>query len=177
MTQILSWNLAVRAAVFSAGLILATGISIGTVDLPGVGVISRAIANIATFALGHFGVPVTQDATIINANAGGFIAIVSAECTAIEILLVFSAGVLVWPVSLRAKATAILLLVPILVVLNLVRVISLLLTGVGIPEHFDTVHLTIWQPAMLLAAMAMWLRWQRWASDNGRRDELPTPRQ
>ena len=175
MTQMLSWNLAVRAAVFGASLILATGISIGTVDIPGVGVISRAIASIATFALGHFGVPVTQDATIIN--AGGFIAIVSAECTAIEILLVFSVGVLVWPVSLRAKAAAILLFIPILAVMNLARVISLLLTGVGIPEHFDTLHLMIWQPAMLLAALALWLLWQRWASEVGLRDELPDPRQ
>ena len=175
MTRILSLNLAVRAAVFSAGLILATGISIGAIDMPGVGLISSAIASIATFALGHFGVPATQDATIID--VGGFIAIVSAECTAIEILLVFSAGVLVWPVSLRAKAAAILLLIPILVALNLVRVISLLLTGVGFPEHFDTVHLKIWQPAMLLAALAMWLLWQRWASDNERRDEFPAARQ
>ena len=173
MTQILSWNLAARAAVFGASLILATGISIGTVDMPGVGVISSAIAGIATFALGYLGVPATQDATIIN--VGGFIAIVSAECTAIEILLVFSAAVLVWPVSLRAKATAILLLIPVLVVLNLVRVISLLLTGIGYPEHFDTVHLKIWQPVMLLAAIAIWLLWQRWASEVGRRDELPAP--
>lgn len=175
MAQIFSWNLAARAAVFSASLILATGISIDTVDMPGVGIISRAIASIATFALGHFGVPATQDASIIN--AGGFIAIVSTECTAIEILLVFSSGVLVWPVSLRAKAVAILLFIPILVVLNLVRVISLLLTGVGIPEHFDTIHLKIWQPVMLLAAIAMWLLWQRWASEVRRSDELPAPRQ
>ncbi len=175
MTQILSWNLAARAVVFGASLILAAGISIGTVDMPRVGVISRAIAGIATFALGNLGVPATQDGAIIN--AGGFIAVVAAECTAIEILLVFGGAVLAWPASLRAKATAILLFIPILVVLNLVRVISLLLTGVGIPEHFDTVHLMIWQPAMLLAAIAMWLLWQRWASDNGRRDELPAPRQ
>ena len=161
MTQILSWNLAARAAVFSASLILAAGISLGAVDMPGVGAISTAIAGIAAFALGHLGVPATQDATIIN--AGGFVAIVAAECTAVDLLLVFSAAVLVWPVSLRAKAAAILLLAPILVVLNLVRVISLLLTGVGIPEHFDTVHLMIWQPAMLLAAIAMWLLWQQWA--------------
>ena len=175
MTQIFSWNLAARAAVFSASLILAAGVSRGMFELPGVHAVASAIAYVATFALGHLGVPATQDASIIN--AGGFGAIVAAECTAIDILLVFSAAVLMWPVSLRAKAAAILLLVPILVVLNLVRVISLLLTGIGFPEHFDTVHLKIWQPAMLLAALAMWLLWQRWASGVGRHDELLAPRQ
>ena len=166
---------ACRAAVFSAFLVLATGISIGTVDLPGLDSLSGAIAGISAFALTGLGVPITLDGATID--AGGFLAIVSAECTAVDILLVFGAAVLVWPASLRAKSLALLIFVPILVALNLVRVISLLLTGIGYPEHFDTAHMKIWQPAMLLAAMAMWLLWQRWASEVGRRDDLPAARQ
>lgn len=162
MTQIISWHLAARAAVFGASLVLAAAISLGTVHMPGAGALENATAYISTLVLGAFGVSVTQDGTIID--AGGFVAIVVAECTAIDILLVFSAAVLVWPASHRAKAAGILLLAPVIVALNLVRVISLLLTGIEFPEHFEAAHYRVWQPAMILAAIAMWLLWQRWAS-------------
>ena len=154
-------SLAIRAAVFGASLILATGISIGQVTLPGVDYLAIAIARSTAFALSIVNTPAALNGAVISAD--GFVAIVSAECTAIEILLVFSAAVAVWPVPLRAKLLAMLVLVPALLALNLVRVTSLMLAGIGFPEHFDVIHLKVWQPAMVLAAMAMWLLWQRWA--------------
>ena len=148
--------------MFSASLILATGISIGTVDLPGIDSLANAIAGISALTLGYFGVPLTLDGAVINAD--GFLAIVAAECTGIELILLFSTAVLVWPVALRSKAIALLVFIPLLAILNLVRVITLLLTGIGIPDHFDFVHFRIWQPALALIAVAIWLLWLRWAS-------------
>ena len=124
----------------------------------------------AGFALGMLGVPASLDGAVINAD--GFVAVVAAECTAIELILVFGAAVIVWPVSLKARIRALLLGVPALCALNLVRVITLLLIGVDFPEHFDMVHLKIWQSAMVLAALTMWLLWLRWASDGERTSEL-----
>ena len=104
----------------------------------------------AGFALGMLGVPASLDGAVINAD--GFVAVVAAECTAIELILVFGAAVIVWPVSLRARIWALLMGVPALCVLNFARVVSLLFTGISFPEHFDMVHLKVWQ--------RLW-RWQR----------------
>ena len=131
---------------------------------------AQGLAYMAGFALGMLGVPASLDGAVINAD--GFVAVVAAECTAIELILVFGAAVIVWPVSLKARIRALLLGVPALCALNLVRVITLLLIGVDFPEHFDMAHSTVWQTAMAVAALAMWLLWLRWASDGGGTSEL-----
>ena len=163
-------NIAVRAGIFSASLIAAGGVIAGTVNIPGVDALARGLAYMAGFALGMLGVPASLDGAVINAD--GFVAVVAAECTAIELILVFGAAVIVWPVSLRARIWALLMGVPALCVLNFARVVSLLFTGISFPEHFDMVHLKIWQSAMVLAALVIWLAWLRWTSDGERTSEL-----
>ena len=146
-----------RAALISASIIVASGTAVGAVHLPGIEIISSAIAYSAAFVLGILSVPVSLDGAVIN--AGGFLAVIADECTAIEVILVFSAGVLVSPVALKARGWALLLGIPSLCALNLVRVVSLLLAGIAFPQHFDTLHQDLWQPAMAVAALLMWLLW------------------
>ena len=154
---------ALRIGVVSASVIVASAIAIGTIEPPGIDILAAALAWLSAQAAGALGVPVSLDGAVIE--AGGFAAVIAAQCTAIEIILVFGAAVLVWPVPFRARMLGLLLGVGALCVLNFVRVISLLLIGVGFPEHFDAAHLTIWQTAMVVAAFAIWLFWLRWASD------------
>ncbi len=163
-------NIAARAGVFSASLIAAGGVIAGTVNIPGVDALARGLAYMAGFALGMLGVPASLDGAVINMD--GFAAVVVAECTAIELILVFSAAVLVSPVSLKARLWALALGVSALCALNLVRIVSLMLVGAGFPEYFEMAHLKVGQTAMAVAALAMWLLWLRWTSDGERTSEL-----
>ena len=163
-------SIAVRAGIFSASLIAAGGVIAGTVNIPGVDALARGLAYMAGFALGMLGVPASLDGAVINAD--GFVAVVAAECTAIELILVFSAAVLVSPVSLKARLWALALGVSALCALNLVRIVSLMLVGAGFPEYFEMAHLKVGQTAMAVAALAMWLLWLRWTSDGERTSEL-----
>ena len=163
-------NIAVRAGVFSASLIAAGGVIAGTVNIPGVDALARGLAYIAGFALGMLGVPASLDGAVINMD--GFAAVVVAECTAIELILVFSAAVLVSPVSLKARLWALALGVSALCALNLVRIVTLMLVGAGFPEYFEMAHLKVGQTAMAVVALAMWLLWLRWTSDGERTSEL-----
>ena len=163
-------NIAVRAGIFSASLIAAGGVIAGTVNIPGVDALARGLAYMAGFALGMLGVPASLDGAVINAD--GFVAVVAAECTAIELILVFGAAVIVWPVSLKARLWALALGVSALCALNLVRIVSLMLVGAGFPEYFEMAHLKVGQTAMAVAALAMWLLWLRWTSDGERTSEL-----
>jgi len=47
----------------------------------------------------------------------------------------------------------------ILFVLNLVRTVSLYYIGAHIPVFFDTAHFVVWQAAMILAVVILWLVW------------------
>ena len=168
--QVHPLNIAVRAGVFCASLIVAGGVAAGTVNIPGLDALAQGLAYMAGFALGMLGVPASLDGAVINAD--GFLAVVAAECTAIEFILVFGAAVIVWPVSLKSRIRALLLGVPTLCALNLARVITLLLIGIDYPERFDTAHFAVWQTAMAVAALAIWLLWLRWASHGERNDGL-----
>ena len=163
-------NIAARAGIFSASLIAAGGVIAGTVNIPGVDALARGLAYMAGFALGMLGVPASLDGAVINMD--GFAAVVVAECTAIELILVFSAAVLVSPVSLKARLWALALGVSALCALNLVRIVSLMLVGAGFPEYFEMAHLKVGQTAMAVATLAMWLLWLRWASGSERTSEL-----
>lgn len=165
-----SFGVVVRVIVVSASLIVASGIAIGTIELPGVGILAIVLADVSGIALEFLGIPVSLDGAVIGAS--GFLAVIAQQCTAIELLLVFSALALVCPVSLKARAWALLLGIPALCLLNLVRVISLLLIGIGFPQHLDMAHLVIWQTIMVVAAFTMWLLWLRWAYNVERNDRL-----
>ena len=170
MMQARSLGLVVRVAVVSASLIVASGIAIGTIELPGVGMLALTLAGVSTIALEILGSPVSLDGAVIATN--GLVVVVAHQCTAIELLLVFSALVLVCPVSRKARAYALLLGIPALCLLNLIRVISLVLIGIGFPQHLDTAHLVVWQTFMVVAAFTMWLLWLRWAYNFRRDDRL-----
>ena len=165
-----SFGVVVRVIAVSASLIVASGIAIGTIELPGVGILAIVLADVSGIALEFLGIPVSLDGAVIGAS--GFLAVIAQQCTAIELLLVFSALALVCPVSLKARAWALLLGIPALCLLNLVRVISLLLIGIGFPQHLDMAHLVIWQTIMVVAAFTMWLLWLRWAYNVERNDRL-----
>ena len=160
------WKLALRIGIVSASLIVASGIAIGTIEVPGVDALAILLARLAAFAFGVVGVPATLDGAVID--AGDFVAVVAVQCTAIELILVYSAAVLVTPVHLTARTWALVLGMLALCVLNLVRVVSLLLVGVSFPDHFDTAHLFVWQVGMAAAALAMWLVWYGRATGSGR---------
>ena len=159
-------SLAIRVGVAGAALIVSIGVMVGAVDMPGVDALAALLARASAYVLGMLGVPASPDGAVIDVN--GFVGVIVAQCTAVDVLIVFSAAVLVWPVSIGARMWGLLLGAVALSALNFARIVSLLLMGAAFPEYFDTAHMVVWQPAMLLAASALWLLWLRWASNDRR---------
>ena len=165
-----SWKLALRIGVVSASVIAASAIAIGTLEPPGIDALSKMLAWMSARAAGMLGVSASLEGAVIDAD--GFVAVIAAQCTAIEIILVFGAAVLVWPVSLRARMLGLTLGVAAICALNFARIVSLLWIGAAFPQHFDTAHLAVWQTAMVLAGFVIWLVWLQWASNGERKDGL-----
>lgn len=80
-------------------------------------------------------------------------------CDAIEPCALLIAALLVSPATWKEKWPAFALGLPLLLVLNLVRIVSLYYTGVHSPELFETMHVDVWQPGFVALTMIVWAVW------------------
>ena len=82
-----------------------------------------------------------------------------AECTAVGPLVLFIGAVMAYPASLKAKGIGLAIGLVVLTLVNLVRIMSLFWIGSAYPEYLDMAHLLVWQSAIILLAIVMWLVW------------------
>ena len=68
-------------------------------------------------------------------------------------------AVIAYPSTVRAKVAGATLGLVTLTALNLVRIMSLFWIGSAYPEYLDMAHLLVWQSAIILLAIVMWLIW------------------
>lgn len=86
-----------------------------------------------------------------------------AECTAILPIVIFLGALWATPATARARWSAVLVGIPLIVLFNLLRLVSLIYIGHLAPRWVETVHLLIWQPLVILFSVGLWLWWaERW---------------
>jgi len=83
-------------------------------------------------------------------------------CDAIEGMALFSAALLAYPARWKYKLYGFLAGNAILFLLNLVRIITLFLTGIYAPKLFQIMHIEIWEALFILFALTLWILWIRW---------------
>lgn len=150
--------------IFGASLVLALALYFGFLGSPLVDWIASWTALGSSYTLNLLGLSTAVQGTILSSDR--FAVSVVAECTAVGPLLLFMGAVGAYPSPLRAKGLGIILGIVILTAVNLVRITSLFLIGSSYPQHLATVHLLIWQPAIIILAIVLWLFWvQRIAYD------------
>jgi exosortase/archaeosortase family protein len=85
--------------------------------------------------------------------------IVTQECTAINVLILFVSFVLSYTASIRAKLLALIAGVPFIVACNLTRLVTLGLLTEYFPSKAHFFHDFIWQAVFVFLVIAMWLAW------------------
>jgi len=128
--------------------------------------ISRSILNfyasISSFILNLF-----QQNTVVNdasISSESFSIGVKKGCDALApmILYIFSIGF--FPTDFKAKLKGLLVGLPILAVLNLLRIISLFLIGkYGNPVLFDIFHVDVWQVVFIVLTLVIWSYWLKFS--------------
>jgi exosortase H (IPTLxxWG-CTERM-specific) len=96
-----------------------------------------------------------------NITAAAFSVEVGTGCTATIPILLFICAVVAYPGRVKHKLLGILLGGVCLYAINLVRTVSLFLIGSHFHSFFETAHLLLWQPLIILAALILWLVWVR----------------
>jgi exosortase H (IPTLxxWG-CTERM-specific) len=134
---------------------------------------TAAVASWSGGLLNLVGQGVTRDGTVLR--SARFAVNIENGCNGVETLVIFFSAVLAFPASWRAKAAGLLFGSLAIQVVNLVRVAALFLTGVYLPELFDSSHTVIWQTIVVLCGVLLWLYWaQRFAQPARQRIE-PRP--
>lgn len=85
-------------------------------------------------------------------------------CDALEPTVAYLSALLASPVLFRRKIPGILIGVPVLLVVNMVRIVSLFLVGVYYRKALDVMHYDLWQAAFIVLAIVSWAIWVQWAT-------------
>ena len=151
--------------VLVASFALAVAFYYGYLGSGWVGGVSEWTAEASALALGLAGTStVVEGATVAS---GGFAVVIVPECTAVGPLLLFVGAVAAYPSTARAKVLGVGLGLLALCGLNVVRIASLFWAGSAYPDYLGLAHLLVWQPAMIVAAVLLWLLWSRAAARAG----------
>jgi len=99
-----------------------------------------------------------KDATIYSSS---FSMNIGFGCDAVEAMALFTCGLLAFPSKWKIKIVGLISGLTILFFLNIIRVITLYLTGVYYHEVFDLLHLEVWQVVFIAIAITLWMLWLR----------------
>ncbi len=124
---------------------------------PFVDAISRWTAASTAQALNALGASVVNTGTVVGSSS--FAYSIVAECTAIGPIILFAGAVLAYPATWRSRALGIGIGVVLLSAVNLVRLVSLFYIGAYFPNYLPMAHYLVWQAAIIIFAILLWLFW------------------
>ena len=118
---------------------------------------TAGIATVSGKILSLVGEPVRVSGTEIY--SGTFGVNIENGCNGVETALLLAAAVLAFPAGWRPRLTGFLLGFVAIQLVNLVRVVSLVWIGRHRPALFDSSHTVIWQSAVVLFGVLLFLFW------------------
>ncbi len=114
-------------------------------------------AGISGFFLNLFGQGTTASGDIISSAA--FSTSVRRGCDAVEAMALFIAAVLAFPARAKHKGFGVIAGILVLFALNIIRIMSLFLTGVYFPSAFELMHVEVWQILFIFFAIGLFFIW------------------
>ena len=149
------WQVAGRIAILGCSLVLALGVYFGLMG-GWMQVFAGWTARSTGIVLNLMGFGASVDGTILRTS--DFAANIVTECTAVGPLIVFLGAIVAYPATLRAKTIGAILGIVVLMGVNLDRIVSLFWIGTS-PQYLDLAHLLVWQTAIIVLAIVLWLFW------------------
>ena len=127
-----------------------------------------------TLALLHWlGMEATRVATVVS-HPSGFAYEIYYRCIGFLPVGFLTTGILAYPGRWRRKLVGLVVGVPVLIALNLTRLVHLFYLGVHNPAAFDFAHAVMWEGFLILAILGLWLSWTRWSDSVREKPPLRT---
>jgi len=118
---------------------------------------TAGVAHVSAAVLNAIGENVAVTGTELR--AAGFSVDIENGCNGVETALLFCSAVLAFPASWRARIAGLLLGFVAIQLLNLVRVVTLFWIGHHRPALFSAAHTVLWQSAVVIAGVLLFLLW------------------
>lgn len=81
------------------------------------------------------------------------------ECTAYYPCAIFAAAVLAYPCKLSRRVLGLVLGIPLLLLINQARLVSLCYVYRWSQESFETIHMLVWQSLIIFFTVLLWVLW------------------
>jgi exosortase H (IPTLxxWG-CTERM-specific) len=120
---------------------------------------TERIVTVSAGLLRALGEPAVTAGTVIT--SGNFAVDVKNGCNGLEAAVILASAVLAFPATLRQRLAGLAAGFAVIQVLNLVRVVSLFWLGVHRPAVFELFHNAVWQTALILVAVSLFVFWSR----------------
>lgn len=114
-------------------------------------------ADLTGFFLKLFGLTVNISGRVVSLN--NFSMEVVGECTGLYEMLIFLAAMIAYPANYKKKLIGAGLGLPLLYIINIIRMVFIALIGNWSPKSFDFMHMYFWQVAMILIIVSVWVLW------------------
>jgi len=123
----------------------------------------KANAFVASKILNLFGFDSITSGSNISSSSTSFSVSIKNGCDALEPVAIFTFVVLLAPVSLKSKLYGMASGIPLLLILNQLRIISLYIFGIYSPFLFDLMHVQVWQALFIVITLMLLVYWVVWA--------------
>ena len=117
-------------------------------------------AQASAAMLSGMGFPMVQEQTLLT-HAAGFSGDIDYACTALIPATLLAAAILPWPASWQWRLMGVLVGTALVILLNQLRIVSLVFLGVRESAWFDVAHLWLWPVALMLVTVSYWYGWTR----------------
>jgi exosortase H (IPTLxxWG-CTERM-specific) len=126
---------------------------------------TELLVRVSTALLAVLGEKAVSFGTVIQSSA--FAVDVKNGCNGIEAALLLVAAMLAFPASPKRRAQGIAAGLAVIQGVNLFRIVSLFWLGVHHRAVFELFHAAVWQTALILLAVGIFLAWSRHAAGGG----------
>ena len=153
----------------AVGFILRFGLFLGLAQVLFVSFLNESRLMVEFFVFNAHTATLVLDLLGIEAIAKGCLVLgegqsiqVAFGCDGSQALLVLGACVVAYPASVVQRLVGLAVGIPLLLVLNAVRIASLFWVSVNHPGAFEQVHLFLWPALFMAGIFAIWSLWIRW---------------
>ena len=119
--------------------------------------LAAAFASVSGLMLNLLSLKATATGTLLSID--GFAARIDDVCTGIFVVAIYLSAVLAYPSRVGEKLKGLFLGASAILILNMIRVVSLMYIGRFFPALFETAHLVVWQSLIIFSALLVWIYW------------------
>ena len=85
-------------------------------------------------------------------------------CDAIAPAILYIISVAIFPIATKTKWKGLIYGLLAIAVLNIIRIVTLFLTGIYAPSLFEFMHVDFWQAIFIVFTVGLWIYWMKWAT-------------